>query len=204
MRGPAPTPQREALHSAANWHGFVIQAVGWVRQSPYWWLSRCVRGPRVRQYRGSSAPPPATLPLSQLPPIPTLNDYPKIWMHEAQHRHTHTRLRTDPYGPQERIKGQRMVKSFLRLLRQGFSRFVFSLILPKLRSWLIPRPLVFTANRGKKLKNSPWRFIPFEKRSLITYFICRGGCFACLEQYYFHIFHIMRRCVWLLFHVTSW
>lgn len=117
---------------------------------------------------------------------------------------THTRLRADPYGPQERIKGQRMVKSFLRLLRQGFSRFVFSLILPKLRSWLIPRPLVFTANRGKKLKNSPWRFIPFEKRSLITYFICKGGCFACLEQYYFHIFHIMRRCVWLLFHVTSW
>ena len=88
------TPQREALHSATTWHGFVIQAVGWVRQSPYWWLSRCVRGPRVRQYRGSSAPPPATLPLSQLPPIPTLNDYPKIWMHEAQHRHTHVCART--------------------------------------------------------------------------------------------------------------
>ena len=153
----------------------------------------------MRQYRGSSAPSPYHCHSFRL--YQPLTITPKF---ECMKPNTDTRLRADPYGLQERIKGQRMVKSFLRLLRQGFSRFVFSLILSKLRSWLIPRPLVFTANRGKKLKNSPWRFIPFEKRSLITYFICRGGCFACLEQYYFHIFHIMRRCVWLLFHVTSW
>jgi len=97
---------------------------------------------------------------------------------ECMKPNTATRLRADPYGWRERIKAKEWLNHSRIFSDKGGSRIVFSLILSKLRSWLIPRTLVFTANRGKKkkkLKKSPWRFIPFEKRSLITYFICRGA-----------------------------
>lgn len=136
----------------------------------------------------SSSTPP-TLPLSQLPSLPTLNDYPKIWMHEALHCHTAAR---GPLRPQRANKGQRMVKSFLRLLRQGCSRFVFSLILSKLRSRLIPRPLVFTANRGKKKKNLKTRpgVSSLLRKDPLSHISYAGGLFclprAILFPYFSH------------------
>lgn len=69
-------------------------------------------------------------------------------------------------------------------------RFVFSLILVKLHSPPLPRLLVFTGNRGKNLKTRLGVSSLFWKDPL-SHISYAEGCFACLEQYYFHIFHIM-------------
>ena len=42
-----------------------------------------------------------------------------------------------------------------------------------------------------------------EGEGAISHISYAGGCFAWPRQYYYHIFHIMRHRVCLLFHVTS-